>query len=94
MKIQVTLRVKGKVQGVCYRSEAQENAEKLGLTGYAKNNRDSSVTVVLVGEESSVHKMIEWCKKGPKASRVEAVEVNHEKEAVDDSDVYRNFEIY
>jgi acylphosphatase len=94
MKIQVTLRINGKVQGVCYRAGAQQVAQKLGLTGYAQNNRDSSVTVVLYGEEVAVHQMIEWCKKGPRAARVENIEIHEEIEVGNATRTRDTFEIY
>ena len=94
MKIRVKLKINGKVQGVSYRAEAQEKAQKLGLTGYAQNNRDGSVAVVLFGEELAVRQMITWCKGGPKAARVENVEINYEKEPSDTEVAPQSFEIY
>jgi len=83
------LKVKGRVQGVFYRSEAQAEALKLGLKGYAQNNSDGSVTVVAVGEEAALLQLIDWCKEGPDSARVDDVEVTFEKPQED----FSGFEI-
>jgi len=67
------LNISGKVQGVSFRSEAQEQALQLDLKGYAKNNRDGSVTVVAVGEESSLKQLEQWCSQGPDSAHIENV---------------------
>lgn len=48
----------GNVQNIGFRFEVQSHAMPLGITGYAKNNDDGSVTAQLQGKPSDIHKVI------------------------------------
>ena len=54
--------VYGRVQGVGFRYTTQHEAQRLGLTGYAKNMDDGSVEVVACGDAAQVEKLIKWLK--------------------------------
>ena len=69
----------GIVQGVFFRSNAKKVAETLGLNGYARNMADGSVEVVAEGSKQKIKELIEFCKKGPKAARVDKVDVHIEE---------------
>ena len=71
--ISVRLRILGRVQGVWYRGWATDRARDLGLSGWVRNRRDGSVEALLSGNESRVRAMVEQCRKGPPAARVERV---------------------
>ena len=45
--IRKELRFEGDVQNIGFRFEIQSHAKPLGITGYAKNNEDGSVTAQL-----------------------------------------------
>lgn len=62
--------VRGKVQGVFYRASAQQRAEALGVTGYAKNMPDGSVEVLICGSPESVGHMKAWLWEGPPSAHV------------------------
>ncbi len=70
------IRVTGKVQGVYYRASAAEEARRLGLTGFVRNEPDGSVYLEAEGEEEALHQMVAWCQKGPPRARVDQVVVN------------------
>jgi acylphosphatase len=80
--------IRGKVQGVGYRYNAQAMAHKLNLTGFVKNQFDESVLAHAEGEEENIHKFIEWCNTGPRLSDV--TEVQSEEQDVKG---YQTFEI-
>lgn len=88
----VQLKISGKVQGVFYRAETRRKAQELGLKGYAKNNRDGSVTVVAVGEENVLKELEAWCGRGPDSSRVESVEAEYGPQKSDEE--FEGFDIY
>ncbi|OYT40574.1 MAG: acylphosphatase [Candidatus Altiarchaeales archaeon ex4484_43] len=67
--------ISGRVQGVFFRSNTRNMAEKLGLTGWVRNLPDGRVEAVFEGEESSVKEVIDWCHRGPSYASVSDVEV-------------------
>ncbi|MES2680297.1 MAG: acylphosphatase [Bacteroidota bacterium] len=80
--------VKGKVQGVGYRFNAQARAHQFNLTGFVKNLHDESVLIQAEGEEEKVNQFIEWCYVGPRWAEV--TEVHAEETALAG---YQTFEI-
>ena len=69
----VRARVTGRVQGVSYRVWARDRAERLGLTGWVRNEADGSVTTLLVGPAEQVGQMLEAMRHGPAGARVSNV---------------------
>jgi acylphosphatase len=67
--------VYGLVQGVNYRYFVQRNAESIGLTGYVCNLDDGNVEVLAEGDREKLQQLIVKMKVGPRAARVERVEV-------------------
>jgi acylphosphatase len=65
--------VAGRVQGVFYRATTRNEAQCLGLTGYAKNLMDGRVEVVACGDKEAVETLREWLRKGPPDARVTGV---------------------
>ena len=65
--------VEGRVQGVYYRAFAARKANRLGLTGYARNLPDGTVEVLAEGERDHLQKLIDCLEKGPPVARVEKV---------------------
>ncbi len=75
MTVRVEVIVSGRVQGVWFRQSTKRQAERHQLTGWVRNNPDSTVEAVFEGEEAAVGTMVDWCRQGPPAARVEAVKV-------------------
>jgi acylphosphatase len=71
----VQVKVTGRVQGVAFRWEAQHQAEKLGVTGWVRNEPDGSVAAHIEGEPDAVNDMVVWLRQGPPAARVRDVAV-------------------
>ena len=44
-----------------------------------RNLPDGRVEAVFEGDETAVNKVVEWCRAGPPASRVDKLDVEHEK---------------
>ena len=72
--VTVSVRIRGRVQGVWYRGWTEEEAARRGLRGWVRNRRDGSVEALFSGPAAIVQDMIEACWKGPPAAGVEAVE--------------------
>jgi len=66
--------VSGKVQGVFFRDSTRNQAEHLGLTGYAMNLPDGRVEVVACGDSTKLLQLYEWLQQGPSQARVDSVE--------------------
>jgi acylphosphatase len=71
----VDVTVTGRVQGVFFRAEAQQEAYRLGVAGWARNEPDGSVAAHFEGEPEAVAAMVAWCREGPRRARVDGVDV-------------------
>ncbi len=66
--------IRGRVQGVGYRDFVQSAALDRGLEGWVRNRRDGSVEAVFAGPAATVTQMVEACRRGPRAARVDAID--------------------
>jgi acylphosphatase len=67
--------VHGRVQGVGFRYFVQHVGTRLGLAGNVRNSPDSTVEVVVEGNEAGIAEFIKELGKGPSLARVHHVEV-------------------
>lgn len=81
--------ISGKVQGVWYRASTKEIAEKLGLTGWARNLADGRVEVFACGDQDKLAELHEWLKHGPRTAKVS--EVSYEEVAWQQHDGFETF---
>ena len=72
-RIAATLRIEGRVQGVGYRWWAVGEAQRLGLSGWARNRADGSVEILAIGDPAAITVLEQACAEGPSAARVVAV---------------------
>lgn len=79
-------RVEGRVQGVWYRAATAERAGALGVRGYARNQPDGSVEVLMAGDAPAVQALIDWLWTGPPLARVTAVIVTEVDERAGEAD--------
>jgi acylphosphatase len=77
----VTVKVIGRVQGVSFRWYAVQEAERLGVTGWVRNEPDGSVGAHVEGEEDAVDEMVGWCRRGPSYASVRDVAVSQAQPA-------------
>ena len=71
---QLKATVHGRVQGVFFRQTTRQEAQRLGLTGWVKNEWDGTVSVVAVGTEDTLKQFEAFLHQGPPAARVSQVE--------------------
>jgi acylphosphatase len=74
------LRVIGRVQGVGYRWNMAQEAQRLGVNGWVRNRLDGSVEAEVFGPAEAVEAFIEWSKRGPSLALVTLVEVSESAE--------------
>ena len=71
----VDLTVTGRVQGVSFRAYAEQEAARLGLAGWVRNEPGGEVAAHVEGEPAAVDAFVQWCREGPRLARVTAVDV-------------------
>jgi acylphosphatase len=71
----VEIRVRGRVQGVCFRESTRREAQRLGVAGTVRNEPDGSVIVEAEGEDKPLETLVAWCRIGPPAAEVTALDV-------------------
>lgn len=74
MKTAIRCVVSGRVQGVYFRGSTREQAQQLGISGWAKNLPDGSVEVVACGTSESLQRLQRWLQSGPPMAHVLAVQ--------------------
>jgi acylphosphatase len=77
-KARKRLIVEGYVQGVFFRASTQEEAVRLGLSGWVRNRFDGTVEVMAEGEQDRITALERWCRRGPAGARVTGVRVEEE----------------
>jgi acylphosphatase len=82
--------VSGVVQGVNYRYFCYQKATEMNIKGYAKNLYNGNVEVIANGEDGLIIDFIKLLKVGPKASKVNSVQV----EELDLCEEYNDFSVY
>ncbi|MCE9592718.1 MAG: acylphosphatase [Planctomycetes bacterium] len=70
--------IRGLVQGVGFRYHTLDRARTLGLVGWVRNRLDGTVEAWVQGDEARVAEMLAWLKGGPRAARVERLDVDEE----------------
>lgn len=73
-RIALEARITGRVQGVWFRAWTQEEARRLGVAGWVRNEPDGAVRALMAGPRDRVEALIARCREGPPAARVAAVE--------------------
>lgn len=68
--------VRGRVQGVGFRWFVEREAHMLGIAGWVRNNHDGSVEVLAQGTRDQLSGLHGRLREGPRAARVDAVDVS------------------
>jgi len=71
----VRMRIRGAVQGVGYRDWAMRAARAAGVVGWVRNCNDGSVEAQVQGDTGACERFTENCRRGPRAARVERIEI-------------------
>ena len=77
MKVRAHLLISGRVQGVYFRQSTLLEAQNLGVKGWVRNLMDGRVEAVFEGEEHEVKMLVNYCRQGPPAARVNNLEVSY-----------------
>ncbi|GAA2759682.1 acylphosphatase [Actinopolymorpha rutila] len=66
--------VHGAVQGVFFRDTCRRTAGRRHVAGWVRNRPDGSVEAAFEGGHDQVRALVDWCRSGPPAARVDKVE--------------------
>ena len=67
------VRVTGRVQGVCFRDWAKNQACRLQISGWVRNRRDGSVEALISGSPENIQEMLNVFEVGPSAAHVTSI---------------------
>ena len=73
-RARLTMRIRGRVQGVMFRVSAADEARAMGITGCARNMNDGSVEIVADGRVENLRMLAVWAHLGPPGARVSEVD--------------------
>ncbi len=65
--------IEGRVQGVGFRHFVSQQARRLGIEGWVRNESDGTVRVVAEGPKESLEQLLSRVKEGPSTARVDNV---------------------
>ena len=69
----LSIKIKGRVQGVGFRYQTQNAARKFGIKGFVKNMPDGSVYAEACGQNKNIELFLVWCKQGSLLANVTEV---------------------
>ncbi|MDD5286307.1 MAG: acylphosphatase [Desulfuromonadaceae bacterium] len=75
MKVRMHVVAQGRVQGVFFRQFTLSRALRLGISGWVRNLPDGTVEALFEGEEEAVQALVDCCRNGPPAARVEELNI-------------------
>jgi acylphosphatase len=78
MKVRAHVYVSGRVQGVFFRSQTADIAQRLGINGWVRNLSDGRVEALFEGEKEQVEEEIEFCRRGPLGAYVQNLDIRWE----------------
>jgi len=76
--VRVRIFAGGCVQGVAYRFFAEKYADRMGITGWARNLPDGRVEVLAEGSGGNIEVFLELLREGPRLARVDSFDIRRE----------------
>jgi acylphosphatase len=64
---------------VFFRDTTRRLAERHGVAGWVRNNRDGAVEAVFEGDGEAVERLVAFMREGPRGARVDSVDVTDEQ---------------
>jgi acylphosphatase len=74
----VSVIIHGRVQGVAFRHYTCQLAKELGVSGWVRNLPGGSVEGLFEGDDYAVASLVDWCRCGPPAARVDRLDIREE----------------
>jgi len=71
----IKVTVRGRVQGVWFRASTRDEAVRLGVCGFVRNEPDGDVYLEAEAEQESLNSLIDWLNHGPPLARVGGLDI-------------------
>ncbi len=71
----IKVTVRGRVQGVWFRASTRDEAVRLGVCGFVRNEPDGDVYLEAEAEQESLNSLIDWLNHGPPLARVDGLDI-------------------
>jgi acylphosphatase len=71
----IKVTVRGRVQGVWFRASTRDEAVRLGICGFVRNEPDGDVYLEAEAEQESLNSLIDWLNHGPPLARVDGLDI-------------------
>ncbi|MDR2134707.1 MAG: acylphosphatase [Treponema sp.] len=68
------IRISGRVQGVGFRYTCYNEARRLGICGWVRNNGNGDVEVWAEGSAEKLECFLRWLRRGPPGARVDSTD--------------------
>jgi acylphosphatase len=75
---------RGRVQGVFFRDTLRNAADREGVAGWVRNNRDGTLEAVFEGDAGAVERLVAVARKGPPGAHVDELELLDEPDQGDE----------
>ncbi len=77
----VRILVEGRLQGINFRYHTQQEAQKLGLTGFVRNLSDGRIEIDAQGDDQNIEKLLTWCQEGPQSDHLKSILFRYDEPA-------------
>ena len=64
-QVRARILIEGRLQAMNFRYNTQQQAKKLGLTGFVRSLSDGRIEIEAQGEQAGVEKILAWCQEEP-----------------------------
>jgi acylphosphatase len=82
----VRILVEGRLQGINFRYYTQQQAQKLGLTGFVRHLSDGRIEIDAQGDDESIETLLAWCQEGPQSSHLKSILFRYDEPSEHTSD--------
>jgi acylphosphatase len=70
---QARILIEGRLQGMNFRLNTQQQANQLGLNGFVRTLSDGRIEIEVQGDESQVEELLNWCLERPHSNYIKNI---------------------
>lgn len=85
-QVRARILIEGRVQGMNFRYNTQQEAHRLGLVGFIRNLSDGRIEIDAQGDEDKVEQLLAWCQEEPHSSHFKSILFRYDEPTENRSD--------